>query len=421
MARPGFERYGDAFFVTWPERGFGFAIDRIRDSYDGLKAELTVDGIAPEAKGLIFGPVNLGLQSSESQQRMSVTLATRVNGMKPDQWLGMLAQACAMVSQAWRTPSPTIDLSTFEDSGEISYLLHGLIPKGETTLLYGDGESAKSLIALLIAASCELGLNVPWGPKLDVGRVLYCDWETNPAMVAKRLRRIALGLNVTTPSLSYRQCQRSMTDELPSIREDIARKKITLVVIDSIGFATKGSLTEDETAREAMNALRQMEPATRLVVAHVNASTAADPKKAARPFGSTFFWNGMRSGIEVRKAPDQQSPDELDVGLYHRKANDGTHHKPIALRVAFDGLAGPIAIDTTDMQDSPDLAVGMPLNQRIRLALKTGSKTTKDLAEQFDEKEDTVRTTLNRMKDAVRLEAGGGQGKLSRWGLSSHL
>ena len=182
-------------------------------------------------------------------------------------------------------------------------------------------------------------------------------------------------------------------------------------------IAMTGALTDDETARGALACMRQMEPATRICVAHVNAATARDPKTPGRPFGSAFFWNGMRSGIEVRRAQDDQIDGQIDVGLYHRKTNDGWHHKPVALQVGFDGLAGPIAFDMQSMTDVPDLQTGTPLSSRIRQLLKMGAQNVNELAEELDEKPDIVRTTLHRMKDTVRLSSAGGKGQTTTWGL----
>jgi hypothetical protein len=328
----------------------------------------------------------------------------------------MVVQACAIVSAQWRTPTPTVDLRTVTTTEEVEYLVPGLIPAKETTVMYGDGESAKSLCALFIAACVRTGSMLPWGAVPKTGAVLYLDWETNQNTVALRLNRLAAGLGIPTPEIHYRECVRSLVDELPGIREDI--RKIELVIVDSIGFAATGALVEDETARASMNALRQMAPATRLVVAHVSRSDADSTKTKVKPFGSAFFWNGMRSGIEVRRAEDQPDEQIIDVGLFHRKANDGRHHKPVALRVTFDGTNGPIGVDLGDVADVPELGARTALSTRIRMALVRGAKDTRTLAEELDEKEYAVRMALNKMRDVTRISAGGGRGKPTTWGLS---
>jgi hypothetical protein len=280
--------------------------------------------------------------------------------------------------------------------------------------------SAKSLMALMLSVSHTLGLPTPWGPAPAVGRVMYCDWETSGRTVGSRLRRVCAGMGVSVPSILYRQCLRPLHDELPSILEDISRKGITLVVIDSIGFAVTGSLIDDDTARSAISDLRQME-CTRLVVGHVSADTAKNPNNKAAPFGSRFFWNGMRQGIELRRSKEGLSGDDdvIDLGMYPRKGNDGRKHREVAIRVAFDGLAGPIVFDEQELIDVPDLAQGQSLPTRLRQLLKRGKASVNDLAEALDEKPEKIRTTLNRMPDAIALEPGGGRNNPGTWGLKA--
>lgn len=420
--RPEIRRDGDSWTLTWVDLGIGFGMERLKDVHDGLRAELTVESVLPGANGRLAGPVHLNLLSTRSQTETANKLEKRANGAAGGvDWDQLVTYACAVVAKQYRAPTPTIDLRTIEDAGAVDYLVPGLIPESETTVMYGDGESAKSLCALMIAASVRTKMTLPWGAIPGQGEVLYLDWETNAKTVAGRLHRVCAGMGVATPLIHYRECTRSLLDELPTVREDISRKGIRLVVVDSIGFAATGALVEDETARTAMNALRSMAPATRLVVAHLSRSDAQSTSGKVKPFGSAFFWNGMRSGIEVRRAEDQPAENVMDVGLFHRKANDGVHHKPIAMRVSFDGLAGPIAFDQGDVGEVPELGARTSVSSRIRVALKRGALDTRAISEEVDATEATVRSALKRMPDAIQIEHGSGRGKASVWGLNARL
>jgi AAA domain len=414
MAGPTVRRDGDVWHIAWTEHGVAMGIDRLKETSDGLKAEVTIEsGIG----GRVVGPVTLNLLNTRSQAELANRCFKRVNNLKQETWDGLMVYACAIVAKQYRSPTPTIDLSQLEDAGPVDYLIPGLVPRAETTVVYGDGESTKSLLCLLVSLCVSMGRELPWGARPQAGNVLYLDWETNARTVASRLRRLALGELCAVPTVHYRQCFRSLTDELPNIREQISKMDISLVVVDSIGFAASGALVEDETARSAMNALRQMTPATRLVVAHVSKSASESPGPV-KPFGSAFFWNGMRSGIEVRRSEDQASDNLIDIGLYHRKANDGRHERPIGMSVMFDGADGGILFSPSDLGDVPDLAARTPLSSRIRNMLRNGAQTTRKVADELDVKENVVRVTLGRMEGVTRLESGGGRGKESTWGLS---
>jgi hypothetical protein len=418
--RPDVRRDGDCWSLTWAEIGVGFGIDRLRDASDGLKGELTAVSVAPGANGVLAGPVILNLLSTRSQVETANKLEKRANGSYGAvDWDQLISQACAVVAKEYRAPAPLIDLDAVEDIEEVDYLIPGLVPAEETTVLYGDGESAKSLTAMRIAYSVSMNIPLPWGGMpAQTGNVLYLDWETNPRTVALRFKRLAAAEGTGLPKIKYRQCFRSITDELPSVREDISKHNICLVVVDSIGYAATGSLTEDDTARVAMNAMRQMSPATRLVVAHVSREAALQARGKVKPFGSAFFWNSMRSGIEVRRAEEDPEPDVVNLGLYHWKANDGEHHKPIALRVAFEGKSGPIAFDQSVIYEVPDLAARTSVSDRLYGLLCQGARDTRALAQEVDEKEDTVLRTLKRMRNVVQLEPGM-RGKSAIWGLSA--
>jgi hypothetical protein len=417
MTQPQVRRDGDVWSLAWDEQGVAIGMERLTDTRDGLRAEVTVESAIG---GRTLGPVWLNILSTQSQTSFANTCAKRVNSLDDKVWLALVVHACGLVAKQYRAPRPVVDLSLVEAGGETEYLIPGLLPLDETSVVYGDGESAKSLLVMRIAISVITVQELPWGVRpTRQGNVLYLDWETNERTVANRLGRLSAGMAASVPQVFYRQCFRSLRDELPSIREEISRKQIDMVVTDSIGFAASGALVEDETARAAMGDLRLMSPATRLVVAHVSANAAQQTTGTVRPFGSAFFWNAMRSGLEVRRSEEGSDPDDIELAMYQRKSNDGAHHKPIGMNVMFDGKRGPIVFNESDVNDTPDLAARTSLSSRLRAMLKKGSRSTVELSEEFDTPVDTISKTLRRMPDVVRVVDGGAGGRSNSavWGL----
>lgn len=411
---PEVQRDADTWAITWAEHGIGMGIERLREKTDSLRAEITVESTTAAR---VVGPNTVDLLSARSQAEFANACAERVNGLDKSVWRAMVVFACARVAKDYRQPTPTVALADVEESGPVRYMVPYLLPTSETTVLYGDGESAKSLLALRLGFSVATGQMLPWGHDVDTGNVLYLDWETNATTVASRLRRISKAMCTPIPdNLYYRQCFRGLSDELPHIREEISRKRITLVIVDSIGFAATGALVEDETARSAMNALRQMSPATRLVVAHVSKGSADSPGPV-KPFGSAFFWNGMRSGIEIRRSEDAAAGNVIDVGIYHRKSNDGRHARPIGVSVVF-GEDDGILFDETEITDVPDLAARTPLSMRVRDMLKKGAQRVEEMAAEFDAPPSAIISVLRHMHDAQPLDGTTGRGHTSLWGLS---
>lgn len=418
--KPEVQRDGDTWAIHWADYGVAIGVERIKDRHDTLKAEITAESTVA---GRVIGPHTVDLLSTRSVSEFSNACAKRVNGLNPEVWHALMVFVCGRVAKDYRSPTPTIRLADVNDRGPVQYLVPDLVPTGETTVFFGDGESAKSLLVLRIGYSVATGQDLPWGKQVPrTGNVLVLDWETNPDTVAQRLRRIARGMLSPVPqNIFYRQCLRSLTDELPGIREQISKEKIDLVIVDSIGFAASGSLTEDDTARNSMNALRQMSPATRLVVAHVS-NAVAQGMSPARPFGSAFFWNGMRSGVEVKRSQEGTSDTVIDLGLFHRKSNDGRHARPIGVTVLFDqGDNGKdIVFEPTDIEDVPDLAARSPLQLRIREMLKKGALDTTEILERMpDVTPETLRKTIDRMSDVIPIHQGGGRGNPTTWGLGA--
>jgi hypothetical protein len=128
----------------------------------------------------------------------------------------------------------------------------------------------------------------------------------------------------------------------------------------------------------------------------------------------------MRSGLELRRAEESNDPDTIELGLYHRKANDGEHHAPIGMSVMFDGRTGPVRFEPSEISEVPDLAARTTLSSRLRTLLRKGASDARELAEETDSTIDTVLRTLKRMPDVQRVNDGGtGRGQVAVWGLSN--
>lgn len=426
MELPKIQRFGDVWTLVWEQLMIGMGFESLSENRDGLVAQVVVESRHPErSQNRLLGPVKLNLLSMPSQTQFANSLTKRLESVP---WADVVTTACAIVVKGWQEPSPTVMLDQVDLLTRRSdYLLPGLMPLGETTFCYGDAESLKSMLASLIAICVSYGLALPWAslPTRTL-KVLYCDWETNEVVLAERMQRLARGLALEVrPAIAYRGTLRdrdvsplrTLIDEMPNLREQIAREHIGLVIADSIGFAVSGKLVDDDVARGAMSALRQLAPATRLVVAHISKESV---QKTGRvdPFGSAFFRAGIRSGFEVRRSEDD-AEDDVDIGIFHWKSNDGAHLKPFGLRAHFAPNGGPITFRRRDLDSVPDLAMRTSLSGRLRSALRGGEKPVYELAEDLGVDAKVIDSTLRRMPDVMRTDQGGhgGRGQQAHWGL----
>jgi len=414
-------RFGNEWIITW--RGVRLVFRKVHESHGELRAILTVERTDGSRWLNLAGPTTVNLVSIEGQKRTGDALAKRI-GASDTNWFDLVSSACTIVHYQWTAPPPAVGAqdAALRSVGPIDWVLPGLILAGETSMLYGDGASAKSMLALLIAICVSLGIELPWGARPTKRlRVAYLDWETNDVTFGRRLRRLCDGLEVPVPSnedLVYMGTIAGDTnapvlgmlaDEVDSLRTYISRERIGLVVADSVGFMLNGKLSDDDVARAAINNLRLLGGSvTRLAVHHVSRDSALRQGNArVDPFGSIYFRNGARSGFEVRKSEEQSSKNEMHLGLYQHKANDGALGEPFALRVHFIP-DGAVRFEKCAMYEAPDLAQRAPLQQQVLEVLQqhgpSDSRKVAYLIGRTDQAgQESVRVTLNKLQKSGQV------------------
>jgi hypothetical protein len=415
--KPEVTRDLDALHFAY-ESGVAFSFRRLREERGGLSADLTVTYCDEPLHWS-----NLGLASTSARDRLATTLkkkTTKAKELAPFDWDRAIAQTCHMAALEYRQPAPLVNLSEVEDSVHPGYLVRPILPRQQPTVLFADGSSGKSILAAWLSVAVSSSVELPKPLKvIEPGRVLYLDWETHSEICARHVRRIAAGFGVPVPKIFYREMRAPLEDELSSIRAEVAKNEISLLIIDSLGAACAGDLNDAATAIRTMNTLRQI-PTTKLVVHHIT-HWAAQRNGAADPFGSRYFRNLARSAWELRRS-EQDDEDFIRVGLFHSKVNEGrlVRH-PIGLELSFEGEDGPIIVNSHDVTNDADLAGRLPLSYRIERALRSGKKTADELANELEAQPDSIRKTLSRMKAVIRLSEGGGRGNVTIWGLKESL
>jgi len=143
-------------------------------------------------------------------------------------------------------------------------------------------------------------------------------------------------------------------------------------------------------------------------------ATAHIPKNGqdeSAPFGSIFWLAQLRLGWFLKR--EQEATDAgFRVGLFCRKSNNDRTPAPLAYDVVF--ADGRTRFERRDVRDTPELAGRVSLRWRLQGALAGGPRLIHDLAEELEEKPDTVGRTLRRYggKDFVRIPGPDG---VDRW------
>lgn len=293
-----------------------------------------------------------------------------------------------------------------------TYRVWPLCPDGMPTIIFGEGGTGKSFLALLVALMVQSG-RPALGMRPVQGNILYLDYETSADEVNDRASAICAGLGWPTEPFGYRYCYQALADDLETLEEMIADMSISFLVIDSLGMACGGDPSDQALALRMMSALREMKRSA-LLIDHMPKNQQSGDKTSS-PFGSVYKTNLARSVWMLRQgARDGQ---ETRIGLYHKKVNSGPLRRPYGLAMRFfnndQEQLDKMTWRTFDVaaSDDEDLVKSLSLGERIVGSLRLGAMTPGELASDLDAKEPSIRRTLARMGPQV-VKVG------AKWGLA---
>lgn len=397
------QRFGDEIFVIWPKR-VTVIFGHFLDGRWGLMSEVSV---TTEAAGEVaWGQVLL--ISTESRGKFAKRLDKDT--------APLFDRACREAVALYRRPPDWQELKP-KALGAIPWLWTDWIPANQTTVLYGDGDSGKSLLALSLAICGLAGL--PFAGSWPVARfssVLYVDYESTAEEHEHRLALLTRALEIPDlAGLHYLQAARPLAELGPTIRAQQQRTKADLVILDSLGAACAGEPESALAAISALMTLRQLGPTcTRLVLAHVSKADAAQNGTARKAYGSVYVRNLPRANVEMRR--NEAVPDGLAVTLRVDK-NNLLHRKPapigLTLAVTDDGMAW--------QQSAPAVTAG-GVKARLLQELPTNpddAMTVESLSAKLQIDEETVGRALRKMAEdglTRRVRQGGtGKGEKTTW------
>ncbi len=398
-----FAKIDDGYEFPHPQRGLILRITRLQERREDLYAEIWLWN-AITRHWLSAGRLNLLSHSAVTE------LARQMKAMDGStSWLEWLTTRIAVVVHDVRQPKPLVFLQTLEPENAPTYLVDPLLPWKVPTILYADGSSGKSLLALALAAAVRTQVPLPGLTVQQPGDVLYLDWETTPEVQARRLRDLTRGLDLpSVPPIAYRCMTRGLPAELEGIQAQLAQlAQPRLLIIDSLAPACGGDPETADSILRFFEALRVLNLTT-LVLAHVSKADA-DLPSGTRPFGSVFSWNLARSVWQLYPKPREGGDADLVLALFHRKSNDTPLAAPIGLRFCFS----PTAIALVAQELDEELARPSSLTRRILVTLRRGAQSAAELAMLLEASEASIERLLRRLRQqgkVARLEDG-------RWGL----
>lgn len=397
----------DVHTYQWEQEGVSAVLERFQESGDDIRAELTVNSSHPTTGGqLYFG--RLLLMGPRSRSDVRVALEKR--DPAPD-WGGMLEQIVTLSLRRYREGPPAVDLWQDELGPVGRYLVRPFIFDDSVNLIYGSGDSGKSMLTLLMAIAVASGQEVSGLVAERTGPVLYLDWEDSPSTHQERLYGLCAGAGVALDSglVMYRRMTASLKESAREVRKDIAASGAVLVIVDSLGMACGGDPSDAGGIIQAMLAARSLGVPV-LAIHHI----AKEAKDKSTPYGSVYASNEARMSWYVESERDD---GVLTMVLTNYKSNRGARHDRQSYRFTFTENDREeierIAVQPLTFSASKTVGTGGQKWKIAEYLRGHGAQDVNTIAAALGFAAATTRTVLNRADGELFVRIGGGWGLLA--------
>jgi hypothetical protein len=298
-----------------------------------------------------------------------------------------------------------------EPQGERPFLIEGVMPERFPTALYGDGGTAKTMLANHLAQSVARGESEWLGHRITRRtNVLIIDFELDQEEQVRRAYELARGMGHSAPAEGvYYHCaagqsSRSVLTHALGICEE---KGVGLVIIDSLGVAMEG---DAEASRDVLRFVKDtIDPfraagVTSCIIDHQSKLQTGERYQSKTMFGSVYKKNMVRSVFQVEV--NERLDDGLRLILRHNKTNFGKLLDPFGARITWEHRTTTVEAD--ELTRSELAAEGtMNVKDRILLALEDGPMYPDELLEIVGGQLKTVKNKLSDLRKAGKVEDTG--------------
>jgi hypothetical protein len=324
--------------------------------------------------------------------------------MEAPRWQGVTA------SQHLRKRVTAVRFAELDPPRPREYLVEDIAPKNHTTTIYGDGGSAKSILAMGLGTAIAGGAEEWLGRKVQNCPVLYGDFELDADEQRRRAYQVARGVHLDKPphDLLYVSGLGLPTSEvLKGCLEVCVNEGVGLFIIDSLGIALEGDAGDARDVirfhNEYLDPFRA-EGVTLLVIDHQGKAQGGERYQSKRTFGSVYKENLARSVIQVE--PSDRGKGLLRVKLRQTKHNFGPKAEPFGAKLTF---TDEMIIVAAHSLDAPELAQEHTMNagNRVMLALRDDPAFPADIAERSGMPLGTVKNALTDLRKRGLVEDTG--------------
>ncbi len=383
-------------------------VERIKRS----EFDAYVTAIIHENKEIFEYSSRLNLASMSARESF-VRALQRIGGKKPyDAYLSRAINAISKKLDDVPRSVGVLDVPPWEGA---KHLLFPFITDKSANLIFGDGGSNKSFICIQLGLSIVTGIPFAGFKPARKTNVLYLDYEDDVSKFNHRVMTVVSGMPIKASLEDVNNLRYMSARGLPlidlkhTIKEEIAKHGIELIIIDSVAYACGAEIEKADAVIRYFNALSTLGIAS-LGIGHITKS-AADAEKRINgqqhAIGSIFFNNGPRNIWNAVKLGDENEREPVKkVCLFHRKCNDASLERPVPLEVDFstDNLTIIRKGDDNDWRESDSLS------SKIIRYIQSGQPTDrKSIDQEFEDvPANTLKITLKRLKTAGKIIQPGG-------------
>lgn len=319
----------NGFYVTdWEEPiGITVEIDKVRAEKGGdFQASVYIARTSLGRERRLIGPTRGTIAGPNGRAALAKQLVAADPRLQPVA-LTVIEISCVYAIEAANAGEPAIRLKDAPKPEAADFLIDPVLYDRNPTIIFGDGGSGKSYVAMALGAGLAKGKTYVEGMEVNRKCVVgYLDWEMSSWEHRGRFE------SITGPDmpedLIYIQCVAPLPEDVDRLRKYAREYGINYWIVDSVAPACGGEPESAQVAAAYFNALRALGGAS-LSIAHISKMGSNQDQK---PFGSTF-WHNLARLTWFAKAT--QLPEGISVALYNRKNNLGKLIAPLAIDLDF--------------------------------------------------------------------------------------
>ena len=394
-SEPREENLEDSYTYLWTEYGTKIQLNDVYVDKMGIFCEFTCEVDYVGHTPFKTPPKRINLLADRTIGGLTRDLRERL--AEPD-WGRILDSVVNRTVEKIRTPYTIIDAMQLPDAPS-EWVIPSLVEHNQASIIFGDGGSGKSYLALAIILTLQLNTDKILGvfPSRPY-KTLYLDWETDGGTQKTRVNQILQGAELPTDNIILPYLNFKAVGSLPTVAKSLAKtiKKegIEFVLIDSAGMAAGAEPEKADTAIQFFRGLGKLN-VTALIISH----NTKGEDKSGKPFGSVYWHNAARSTIEVKSA--KEDGGWLNVGLWPRKANNARLGDPFGFRLDFQ--EDSVRFTPHNPEQSHAFQQERNIKDRILEFLTyQESGSVKEIAESLGTNQAVIRTTLYRHQGAFK-------------------